>query len=107
MFPSFLASGKTEKTGEVALCPGSDALTLLRWIPKLYLFQTIPVLVPKSFIVSLCSLAIRFLRNSGLSRVKYNLLTLPKLQRSAGLPDYELNYKATLMAHILEWFPCS
>lgn len=75
-------------------------------LPKLlYLFQTIPVIIPKFFFSTLRSLSIHFLWNKGLSRIKFKLLIRPKLQGSTGLPDFELYYKATLMARILEWFP--
>lgn len=61
----------------------------------LYIFQTILILVPKSFFVSLRSLSIRFIWN--LYRVKYNLLTLPKLQGGKGLPDYKLYSQKLLL----------
>lgn len=58
-------------------------------LPKLlYLYQTIPVIIPKSFFSTLRSLSIRFLWNKGLSRIKFKLLTRPKLQGGTGLPDF-------------------
>lgn len=75
-------------------------------LPKLlYLLQTIPILVPKSFFTSLRSLVIRFMWNRGLPRVKYNLLTHSKIQGGVDLPDYETYYKAAHVARILDWFP--
>lgn len=75
-------------------------------LPKLlYLFQTIPVIVPKFLFSAPRSLSICFIWKKGLSRVKYKLLTRLKLQVGTGLPDYDFYYKATLMARTLEWFP--
>lgn len=73
----------------------------------LYLFQTIPIMVPKSFFTSLLSLAIRFMWHRGMPRVKCKLPTPPKLQGGVDLPDYETYYQATHIARILEWFPPS
>lgn len=75
-------------------------------LPKLlYVYQTIPIMIAKSFFASLCSIVIRFMWNEGLPRVKHKLLTLLRLMGGACLPDYETCYKATYMARILEWFP--
>lgn len=72
-------------------------------LPKLlYLFQTIPIMVSKSFFIVLY---LYLFWKHGLSRVKYKLLTLLKLQGGSDLPEFELCYKATVMRRILEWFP--
>lgn len=75
-------------------------------LPKLlYLFQTVPITVPKHFFNSLRSMFIRFIWHQGLSRIHQTLLTYPKTQGGVGLPDFELYHRAALLSRILEWFP--
>lgn len=75
-------------------------------LPKLlYLFQTVPILVPKQHLASLLSMSICFIWKRGLSRIRYKLLTYPKLQGGVGVPDFELYHKASVLARILDWFP--
>lgn len=74
-------------------------------LPKLlYLFQTIPILMPKHFFTFLSSMSIHFVWNRGLSCILYKLLTLAKLQGGVGLPDFELYHRPAVLARVLKWF---
>lgn len=75
-------------------------------LPKLlYLFQTVPISVPKHFFISLRSMSICFIWHHGMSRIHHTLLTYPKTQGGVGLPDFELYHRAALLSRVLEWFP--
>lgn len=70
-----------------------------------YLFQTIPISVPKHFFNSLRSMSIRFVWHQGLSRIRHTLLTYPKICGGLGLPDFKMYHRAALLSRVLEWFP--
>lgn len=75
-------------------------------LPKLlYVFQTVPISVPKHFFRSLRFMTIRFIWHQGMSRIRHTLLTYPKKQGGVGLPDFELYHRATILSRMLEWFP--
>lgn len=75
-------------------------------LPKLlYLFQMVPITVPKCFFTSLHSMSIRFVWHRNLSRIRYTLLTYPNPHGGVGLQDFELYHKVVLLARVLEWSP--
>lgn len=75
-------------------------------LPKLlYLFQMVPITVPKCFFNSLRSMSIRFIWHQGLSRIHHTLLMYPKSQGGVGLPNFELYNRTALLSRVLEWFP--
>lgn len=75
-------------------------------LPKLlYVFQTIPILLPQRFFASLRSMSIRFVWQQGMSRIRHALLTYPKTRGGVGLPDFEMYHRAAVLSRILEWFP--
>lgn len=75
-------------------------------LPKLlYVFQTIPILLPQRFFASLRSMSIRFVWQQGMSRIRHALLTYPKTRGGVGLPDFEMYHRAAVLSRILEWLP--
>lgn len=70
----------------------------------LYLFQTIPLRLPKSFFAALKSALIRYILKGKKSRLNYQIHARAKEQGGIALPDIELYYKVSHLAHILDWY---
>uniref|UniRef100_A0A8C5MVA5 Reverse transcriptase domain-containing protein n=1 Tax=Leptobrachium leishanense TaxID=445787 RepID=A0A8C5MVA5_9ANUR len=69
----------------------------------LYLFQTLPITVPRLFFSSLQSIFIKYVCNSLQPRLKFSLLTASKLKGGLALPNLKQYYQATHLLCISEW----
>lgn len=72
--------------------------------PFLYLFQTIPIHTPTSYFRKLCQMFSKFIWKSARPRIRYEILSLPKVRGGAGALDASLYYKAAILTRILDWF---
>lgn len=69
----------------------------------LYLFQTIPVFVPRSFFIILQSAFTKFIWGHKRSRLHRKMLSLPKTKGGAGAPDLYY-YVAPVLTRLVNWF---
>lgn len=73
-------------------------------LPKFtYLFQNIPVFIPKSFFRKLDSILSSFIWNHKTARARKSLLTQPKRLGGMSLPDFQLYYWACNIRPMLHW----
>lgn len=73
-------------------------------LPKfLYLFQCVPIFLPKSFFHSLDSLISQFIWNKHTPRLKKEILQKPKNLGGLALPNFLLYYWAANIRTLLHW----
>lgn len=74
-------------------------------IPRfLYLFQTIPIAVPRSFFTILQSTFTRFIWGCNRPRLQRRILSLPKTKGGAGAPDLYYYHAAAVLTRLVNWF---
>lgn len=70
----------------------------------LYLFQTIPIIIPNSFFRQLTGAINKFIWGSLHPRIKFfSMLCNLKLVDGAGLPDFKKYHPAALLMRIVDW----
>ncbi len=73
-------------------------------LPRLlFLFQALPIEIPKRQFDEWKKLISRFIWKSGRLRVRFNTLQLPKDQGGRGLPSLDDYYKAAQLRHLVCW----
>ncbi|KAM8960427.1 cytochrome P450 2K1-like [Pelodytes ibericus] len=73
-------------------------------LPRLlYLFQTIPIMLPTAFFKSLKTMCIQYVWVQKSPRIKFDLLTQHKLKGGLGLPCIRTYYKSCHLHRIMEW----
>ncbi len=73
-------------------------------LPRLlFLFQALPIEIPKRQFDEWKKLISRFIWKSGRPRVCFNTLQLPKDQGGRGLPSLDDYYKAAQLRHLVCW----
>lgn len=70
----------------------------------LYLFQSIPIFLPKSFFRSLDGLILSFVWGGKISRIRKIFLERPKQDGGLALPNFMFYYWAANLQKILYWF---
>ena len=76
-------------------------------LPKfLYLFQAIPIFIPKSFFKSLDQIISSFIWNKGPARIRKSLLQKPKTSGGLALPNFQVYYWSANIHRILYWLHC-
>lgn len=74
-------------------------------LPRLlYLFQAIPIRLPRSFFVLLSKLVSLFVWAQGSPRIAKSTLVRPKLRGGLAVPDFKAYFVAAATARILDWF---
>ncbi|KAG8571409.1 hypothetical protein GDO81_011633, partial [Engystomops pustulosus] len=74
-------------------------------LPRLlYLFQTVPMDIPRAFFTTLHKAARQFIWRDTAPRIRRSLLTRPKRLGGAGLPDFTTYHRAAIGACILDLF---
>ncbi len=74
-------------------------------LPRLmYLFQSIPMDIPKSFFSKYNKIVGKFLWNNKIARIKRMALTLPAEKGGLGLPEPQLYLSATQLRPLFHWF---
>ena len=69
----------------------------------LYLFQTIPIFIPKSFFKTLDQIISSFIWNKGPARIRKSLLQKPKASGGLALPNFQAYYWSANIQAILYW----
>ena len=70
-------------------------------LPKfLYLFQTIPIFIPKSFFKTLDQIISSFIWNKGPARIRKSLLQKPKASDGLALPNFQQIYRPSYTGSI-------
>ena len=83
---------------------GKVNVIMMGVLPKfLYLFQCIPLFLPRSFFKCIDSAFIYFIWNGKNPRVRIDLLQRPKLQGSLALPNLFYYYVAANVQKIMFW----
>lgn len=83
---------------------GKIALIKMSILPRiLFLFQTIPINIEKPFFKSLKKTINKFIWNSKTLRIRAIVLQDQKTRGGLMLPDFEIYYKAAILAWIREW----
>uniref|UniRef100_A0A8C5M3E1 Reverse transcriptase domain-containing protein n=1 Tax=Leptobrachium leishanense TaxID=445787 RepID=A0A8C5M3E1_9ANUR len=73
-------------------------------LPKiLYLFQTIPITLPRSFFSTMDGLLRTYVWNGRPPRVKLGLLTTPRSAGGMSMPHVQRYYQASHLQRIVEW----
>uniref|UniRef100_A0A8C5Q7Q5 Reverse transcriptase domain-containing protein n=1 Tax=Leptobrachium leishanense TaxID=445787 RepID=A0A8C5Q7Q5_9ANUR len=73
-------------------------------LPKfLYVFQAVPVRIPRAYFQELKSGFLKFIWGSTCPRVSYKDLTRPRERGGLGLPHFESYYQAALMTRLCDW----
>ncbi|CAI5657319.1 unnamed protein product [Oreochromis niloticus] len=73
-------------------------------LPKfLYVFQCLPILIPKSFFKSLDSLITSYIWNGKAPKLKKSILQRPKSVGGLGLPNFQYYYWAANIRCLLYW----
>lgn len=74
-------------------------------LPKyLYLFQTLPIKLRKTFFKKRNKLLLQFIWRNNKPRINLKTLCQSKDRGGAGLPDFECYYKAVIFSRVLDWF---
>ncbi|KAM8977104.1 adhesion G-protein coupled receptor G2 [Pelodytes ibericus] len=83
---------------------GKASVIKMNILPRLlYIIQTLPILVPRTFFINVKRMITKFIWNSKGPRLGYQYLVRNKDRGGLGLPDVESYYKATLLSRIVEW----
>ncbi|CAH2301475.1 Hypothetical predicted protein, partial [Pelobates cultripes] len=69
----------------------------------LYLFQTIPVIVPRNFFQTLSSAFKQFVWNQRPARIRQSILERPRSEGGMGLPSVLTYYRATHLSRLVDW----
>ena len=73
-------------------------------LPKItYKFQMLPIEIPQSFFEILKSMLIKHIWKNKKPRVNFATITREKKHRGLAAPDINRYYKATIIAHMVEW----
>lgn len=73
-------------------------------LPKfLYLFQALPIAVPKYYFKQIHSLLTGFIWTHKHPRIRRSLLSLPKQHGRLVVPDLYKYYQSALLSHLIEW----
>ncbi|KAM4012270.1 LOW QUALITY PROTEIN: uncharacterized protein ACNLHF_005100 [Anomaloglossus baeobatrachus] len=76
-------------------------------LPKfIYLFQMLPIPVPKSFLSQCNSLISNYIWNKHKPRINFHTLSLPKDKGGMGLPNISIYYKAAVLSRAVDWVRC-
>ncbi|XP_066444370.1 inactive serine/threonine-protein kinase TEX14 [Eleutherodactylus coqui] len=82
---------------------GRISVIKMNSLPKLlYIFQTLPIQVPRNFFVKLQKAVTHFVWGGTKPRLSYRLLTQPKKRGGTGLPDLLLYYRAAICRTVLD-----
>lgn len=74
-------------------------------LPRLlYLFQAIPICLPRAFFVLLTKLISLFVWAQGRPRIAKSTLVRPKLRGGLAVPDFKAYFVAAATTRILDWF---
>lgn len=74
-------------------------------LPKyLYLFQCIPLYLPKKFFVTLDKLILKFIWNGKSARIRKDFMIRPRSLGGLALPSFQLYYWAANIRNMLYWF---
>lgn len=74
-------------------------------LPKyLYLFQCIPLYLPKKFFVTLDKLILKFIWNGKSARIRKDFMQRPRSLGGLALPSFQLYYWAANIRNMLYWF---
>lgn len=83
---------------------GRIAILKMNVLPRLlYLFQAIPIKLPKSFFVTYKRICRAFIWSSKTPRLSWERLTLPKSQGGLNLPDIQKYHWACHLTRIVDW----
>uniref|UniRef100_A0A8C5N182 Reverse transcriptase domain-containing protein n=1 Tax=Leptobrachium leishanense TaxID=445787 RepID=A0A8C5N182_9ANUR len=83
---------------------GRIGVLKMNFLPRLlYLFQALPILLPRSYHQLIRSLFSNFIWPRGRPRIKYATLCKPKLKGGLAVPDTFLYYTAAHMNRIVDW----
>uniref|UniRef100_A0A8C5PW08 Reverse transcriptase domain-containing protein n=1 Tax=Leptobrachium leishanense TaxID=445787 RepID=A0A8C5PW08_9ANUR len=83
---------------------GKINILKMNTLPRLlYLFQTLPIHVPPTFLAEIQSYCSRFVWSSGRARVNRHTLSRPKSAGGLALPDFTLYYQAAHLVRVVEW----
>lgn len=73
-------------------------------LPKfLYLFQALPIAIPKYYFKQIHSLLVRFIWANKHPRISRALLTIPKQKGGLAVPDMYKYYQAALLSRLIDW----
>lgn len=70
----------------------------------LYLFQTVPIILPSLFFKQLTRAINKFVWGFSRPRIKLSTLYLHKSKGGAGLPDFKKYHSAALLMRLVDWF---
>lgn len=83
---------------------GRTAILKMNALPRLlYLFQTIPIRLPKSFFIAYKRMCRVFIWATKTPRLSWDRLVLPKLSGGLGLPDLQKYHWACHLTRIVDW----
>uniref|UniRef100_A0A8C5LYI8 Reverse transcriptase domain-containing protein n=1 Tax=Leptobrachium leishanense TaxID=445787 RepID=A0A8C5LYI8_9ANUR len=83
---------------------GRVAIIKMNLLPRLlYLFQTIPISLPKQFFSTLKSALIKYIWRGGTPRLRFDMLTRRKSQGGLAVPDFRRYHIASHLLRILDW----
>lgn len=73
-------------------------------LPKfLYLFQALPIAIPKYYFKQIHSLLVRFIWANKHPRISRALLTIPKQKGGLAVPDMYKYYQAAFLSRLIDW----
>uniref|UniRef100_A0A8C5QU70 Reverse transcriptase n=1 Tax=Leptobrachium leishanense TaxID=445787 RepID=A0A8C5QU70_9ANUR len=83
---------------------GRLSIKKMNVLPRLlYLFQTIPTIIPRNFFAPIKSSILKFIWHGSRPRVRWTTLTRPKSAGGVALPDLHKYYFASHLLRLTEW----
>uniref|UniRef100_A0A8C5WKY5 Reverse transcriptase domain-containing protein n=1 Tax=Leptobrachium leishanense TaxID=445787 RepID=A0A8C5WKY5_9ANUR len=85
-------------------CLGRVSVLKMNILPRLlYLFQTLPITIPRSFFATLRSLVISYIWRHARPRISYDTMTRSRLRGGLGVPDFPRYYASCHILRAAEW----